>query len=204
MSIEQQIGALVEASNDLTKVVNGKIGKIDQRMDKAEKDTQATIDKLNSGHLDSLIIVKNSAGIGLLEPKDTYRRVVTQYTGDSDAGTDHFVDLFSFKTQYAGHYIKVFLSSYQRGRQLGVSGELSIRANSNPFTSPPIDEMLISFSAGDDISSYIQVLNSSGEVIEPNEHGIYSFIDMEVMTIQVLVKQYWQVSAVVDIQAMAK
>ena len=38
MSIEQQIGALVEASNNLTKVVSGEVKKIDQRMDDAESE----------------------------------------------------------------------------------------------------------------------------------------------------------------------
>ncbi|KJG55161.1 hypothetical protein UA38_21085 [Photobacterium kishitanii] len=36
MSLEQQIGALVKASENLTGAVNGKIGEIDNRMDSAE------------------------------------------------------------------------------------------------------------------------------------------------------------------------
>lgn len=38
MSLEQQVTALVEASNNLTSAVNGKIGQIDQRMTTAEND----------------------------------------------------------------------------------------------------------------------------------------------------------------------
>ncbi|PSW14788.1 hypothetical protein C9I98_21625 [Photobacterium sanctipauli] len=43
MSIEQQIGALVEASNDLTKVVNGKVGEIDKKIDNAVNEITETI-----------------------------------------------------------------------------------------------------------------------------------------------------------------
>ena len=38
MSLEQQVTALVAASNNLTSAVNGKIGQIDQRMTQAEQE----------------------------------------------------------------------------------------------------------------------------------------------------------------------
>ncbi|HCG8975246.1 TPA: hypothetical protein NJ623_004504 [Vibrio parahaemolyticus] len=41
MSLEQQVTALVEASNNLTSAVNGKIGQIDQRMTAAEQEFDA-------------------------------------------------------------------------------------------------------------------------------------------------------------------
>ncbi|ELP3316077.1 hypothetical protein R1W15_004281 [Vibrio fluvialis] len=41
MSLEQQVTALVEASNNLTSAVNGKIGQIDQRMTQAENEFDA-------------------------------------------------------------------------------------------------------------------------------------------------------------------
>ncbi|MGF1684813.1 hypothetical protein [Photobacterium minamisatsumaniensis] len=48
MSIEQQIGALVEASNDLTKVVNGKIGEIDKRIDDADDEYRKLLSNIQS------------------------------------------------------------------------------------------------------------------------------------------------------------
>ncbi len=203
MSLEQQVANLVEASNNLTGAVNGKIGQIDQRMDQAEQDTQTAIDRLNAGHLDSLIIVRNLAETDLSEPKDTYRRLVAQFGGDGDGGSAKFVDLFKFITAYNGHYINVSLTTYQRGRQSGLAGDFTIRANSNPFVTPKKDELLMSFTGGADVSSYIQIKNSSGELVAPNESGVYSFNPGETITVQVLVKQYYQLSAVIDVQTMA-
>ncbi|EPN7235434.1 hypothetical protein ACT21L_004423 [Vibrio vulnificus] len=46
MSLEQQVTALVEASNNLTSAVNGKIGQIDQRMVQAEQEFQVFQDEV--------------------------------------------------------------------------------------------------------------------------------------------------------------
>ncbi|MGM6040953.1 hypothetical protein ABLA37_22415 [Vibrio parahaemolyticus] len=48
MSLEQQIAALVDASNNLTGAVNGKITEIDQRVDNAEQEYQQLIEGIRS------------------------------------------------------------------------------------------------------------------------------------------------------------
>lgn len=48
MSIEQQIGALVEASNDLTKTINNKIGDIDKEVAQKLGEAQASFQSLAS------------------------------------------------------------------------------------------------------------------------------------------------------------
>jgi len=47
MSLEQQVTALVEASNNLTSTVSGKIGEIDQRVNQAEQE----FDQFVAGHM---------------------------------------------------------------------------------------------------------------------------------------------------------
>ncbi|WP_085609528.1 hypothetical protein [Vibrio parahaemolyticus] len=65
MSLEQQIASLVEASNNLTGAVNGKIGQIDQRLTQAEQEFDqfvATADERYKTHLSQKITVGGEWG----------------------------------------------------------------------------------------------------------------------------------------------
>ncbi|SKA57908.1 hypothetical protein [Photobacterium toruni] len=58
MSLEQQIGALVKASENLTGAVNGKIGEIDKHLQQSTEQIQGEINNLRS-MLPRIIITKN-------------------------------------------------------------------------------------------------------------------------------------------------
>jgi hypothetical protein len=66
MSIEQQIGTLVEASNDLTKVVNGKVGEIDKRVEQAESEYGSFIAEAR-GEMSHILVSRNQ----IMEPTNS-------------------------------------------------------------------------------------------------------------------------------------
>lgn len=82
MSLEQQVANLVEASNNLTGSVNGKIGEIDSRMDKAESD-------LDEWKATTSYVQKYSVGYA------------EDYYEDSQSGNYHLIQLYVITNAYS-------------------------------------------------------------------------------------------------------
>ena len=202
MALEQDIAALVASSDNLTQAVEGQVLQIDQKINQMISNTDAAINRLNTGHLDSLILIANKAGVDLDTVAQPYYRFLAKYTGESTGGTTKFMDLLSFSPSYGGHYIHVNLSSYMRGSITGASGFISIRA-ANDANITNKNELLISSAGGQDMTSYFQVVDESGTVIIPNPNGGYSLSEGSKIKIQVKVTHYWQLSAIVDVLSMA-
>ncbi|MBF4250530.1 hypothetical protein EA007_05915 [Vibrio anguillarum] len=198
----QETAALIESVNNMTATVAGKMGQIDQRMDKAESDTQSAIDRLNAGHLDSLILVKNQNAIDLGIPTKLYQRLVAYWTGQGDGGGTVWVDAVKLQTNYQGHYIKVNISTYQRGYQSGISGTVNIRAATNNFANPKVDKFIITNESAADVSAYFRITDYDGTVIVPDENGVHQVPEGTKIKIQTKLTQYWQMSAIVDIQTL--
>lgn len=108
MSLEQQVANLVEASNNLTGSVNGKIGEIDQRMTDAESDYQSFKDDAderfqrslsNSGNLTKLDLKHldpNKYFAVVIERPQMLEVRVQRYVHDDGNGSgilDYFVRL---------------------------------------------------------------------------------------------------------------
>ncbi|MDI7855084.1 hypothetical protein ACSTID_14690 [Vibrio parahaemolyticus] len=197
-----EFAALVESNRRLTETVEGKAGEIDQRVEQFEQESQAAIDRLNQGNLESLILVKNQNAIDLGLPTKPYQRFVAYWTGQGDGGATAWVDLTKLQTNYQGHYIKVNMSTYQRGTQNGISGTVNIRCATSNFVNPKVDNFIISNESSADVSSYFRLVNMDGTIISPDESGVYSVPEGTKVKVQVKVTVYWQLSAVVDVQTL--
>ncbi|HGF3775507.1 TPA: hypothetical protein ACF37B_004443 [Vibrio parahaemolyticus] len=202
MSLEQQVTALVEASNKLTSAVNGKIGQIDQRMDQAEQETQAAIDRLNAGHLQTLIFTSNKAGIDLVGDTSMYRRFYAGFTGGSDGTVDKWITLLSDRSAYSGDTYFITHSSFQRGYSTGSYGVLCVReSHSDSSGVNSVTSIFIESVTSNAAKSDFRVVNELGEEVVPNETtGAYEIDGAGVKySIQVYVRQYKQVNCLVDV-----
>ncbi|MEE7945127.1 hypothetical protein WOC35_19415 [Vibrio parahaemolyticus] len=197
MSLTQDIANMVQAANNLTGEVAGKMNAIDQRMDQAEQETDAAIARLNAGNLDSLILVKNQRGIDIGFGK-IYQRFVCAFTGESDGGGNAWMDLLKLQGDYNGQALEVNFGTYNRGNYLGANGRVAIRFASYGGT---VSRMTIA-AVTNDVTSYFKVFNASGVEVVKDANGYYELGYQEKATIKVLVKQYYQVNAVVDATKM--
>lgn len=116
MSLEAQIAALVQASNNLTSAVNGKIGEIDHRMDQSEasfeewKRTTSFVQKYNvaSAELDNG--TQSNTGnynlIKLYTIRDPFANINPWihfgWTGGDVVGAGHFCSLTQSHAHYTG------------------------------------------------------------------------------------------------------
>ncbi|HHC6496793.1 TPA: hypothetical protein ACN36B_004413 [Vibrio parahaemolyticus] len=116
MSLEQQVTALVEASNNLTSAVNGKIGQIDQRMTAAENDFEqwkATTSYVQAYRVaeaeSSLESAKNSGKFHVVRLYTVRDSTAAQhpwihmgFTGINQVGAGHFCSLAQSHASYTG------------------------------------------------------------------------------------------------------
>lgn len=116
MSLEQQIAALVQASNNLTGTINGKIGEIDQRMTAAENDFnqwKATTSYVQAYRVaeaeSSLESAKNSGKFHVVRLYTVRDSTAAQhpwihmgFTGINQVGAGHFCSLAQSHASYTG------------------------------------------------------------------------------------------------------
>ena len=116
MSLESQIAALVQASNNLTSAVNGKIGEIDHRMDQSEasfeawKRTTSFVQKYSVALAESDKGTQNGTGnynlIKLYTIRDPFANINPWihfgWTGVDVVGAGHFCSLAQSHAGYTG------------------------------------------------------------------------------------------------------
>jgi hypothetical protein len=197
-----EFAALVESNRRLTETVEGKVGEIDQRMDQAEQESQAAIERLNAGHLETLIFTSNKAGIDLNGDTSIYRRFYAGYSGASDGGSTQWKNLFTDKSSYSGDTYFITHSSFQRGNSTGAYGVLCVReSHSDSSGVNSVTSIFIEPVTTNAAKSDFRVVNELGEVIVPNETtGAYEIDGAGVKySVQVYVRQYKQVNCLVDV-----
>lgn len=116
MSLEQQVTALVEASNNLTSAVNGKIGQIDQRMTAAENDFEQWKATTSYVQAYSLVAVEGSKEsdkntgnyylVRLYTVRDAYKAqhpwIHLGWTGINQVGAGHFCSMAQSHAGFTG------------------------------------------------------------------------------------------------------
>ncbi|OBU19605.1 hypothetical protein [Photobacterium aquimaris] len=116
MSLEQQIGALVKASENLTGAVNGKIGEIDTRLAKALTDlehwkaTTSYVQKYSISYAENSTEADRNTGhhnlIKIYTITDAYAAINPWihlgWTGGNQVGAGHFCSLAQSHAGYTG------------------------------------------------------------------------------------------------------
>lgn len=116
MSLEQQVTALVAASNNLTSAVNGKIGQIDQRMTAAEDDFDNW--KATTSYVQTYSVAeaegskesdKSTGNYHLIRLYTIHHSTAAQhpwihmgFTGINSVGAGHFCSLAQSHAHYTG------------------------------------------------------------------------------------------------------
>ncbi|MGL1407033.1 hypothetical protein ACSTIX_10645, partial [Vibrio parahaemolyticus] len=168
----------------------------------AEQDTQEAIDRLNAGHLETLIFTSNKARIDLVGDASIYRRFYAGYSGESDGGADKWQTLFTDQSSYSGDTYFITHSSFQRGQSTGSYGVLCIReSHSNSSGVNSVTSVFIEPITTGAVKSDFRVVNELGEEVIPNETtGAYEIDGAGVRySVQVFVRKYKQVNCLVDI-----
>ncbi|HFQ5182611.1 TPA: hypothetical protein ACGUW2_004640 [Vibrio vulnificus] len=138
MSLEQQIAALVEASNNLTSAVNGKIDEIDSKVEEAtRKISEGEVNQIgisllsfsSTGTNPPLVIDQNSFKTG----REFQRSFYCSGQGDSGtglngAGQDMWIDVLELRPSYGGINARLEFMQNQRGVPTVIDESCILRA----------------------------------------------------------------------------
>jgi len=138
MSLEQQVANLVEASNNLTGSVNGKIAEIDQALEEAtSKISNGEVDQIGISLLDysptgtnpPLVIDQDNFKTGREFQRSFYCSGQGDTgTGENGAGQHMWIDVLELRPSYGGINIRLEFMQNQRGVPTVIDESCILRA----------------------------------------------------------------------------